>query len=42
MILKVDFALKLGNYTSLKRIPKQFLHNTAFSIQLLYIDGYSL
>ena len=47
-ILKVDFALKLSNYASLKRftvlkwILKKFLHNTTFSVQLPYIASHSL
>ncbi len=40
MIFKVYFALKLSNYTSLKRficlklIKNKFLHNTTFSVRL--------
>ena len=47
MILNVNYALKLINYTSWKRFisqmnPKEFFHNTAYSVQLPYIAGLSL
>jgi len=47
MILNVDFALKLSNYTSLlyymsQMNPKKFLHNTTFSVQPPYIAGHFL
>ena len=48
MILTVDFALKLSDYTSWKSFlmsqmnPKEFVHNTAYSGELPYIAGLPL
>ena len=47
MILNVDFAFKLSNYTSWKLFiclmnPKKKFYNTAYSAQPLYIAGHSL
>ena len=45
MILKIDFAIKLSDYTSIETFymsqmnPKEFVHNTAYSVQLPYIAG---
>ena len=49
MILNMDFALKLSNYTYIIKTfymsqmnPKKILLNTTFSVQLPYIAGHSL
>ena len=50
MMFKVDFALKLSNYTICIIItfymsqmnPKEFRHNTTYSVQLPYIAGHAL
>ena len=47
MILNVDFALKLSNYTSWKVFMsemklREFVHDTTYSVQPPYIAGHSL